>query len=130
MARRLEKWLSLWIAGAVLGGTVLGGTVLGFLWPGLFQGLAALEVASVNLPVAVLIPAMIFPTTVGVDVGALARVGDKPKGLVVTLAVDWAVNFTMAALGVLFFRRVFAGLIPPGDAQAYLAGLIPLGAAP
>jgi arsenite transporter len=121
-----EKWLSLWIAGAMIGGTVLG-----FLWPGLFAALAALEVASVNLVVAVLIWAMVFPMMVGVDLGALTRIGDRPKGLVVTLVVNWLVKpFSMAALGVLFFEHVFAGMIPPDDAQAYLAGLILLGAAP
>jgi arsenite transporter len=121
-----EKWLSLWIAGAMISGTVLG-----FLWPELFATLAALEVASVNFVVAVLIWAMVFPMMVGVDFGALRRIGDRPKGLVVTLVVNWLVKpFTMAALGVLFFEYVFAGLIPPDDAQAYLAGLILLGAAP
>ena len=121
-----DRWLSLWIAGAMIGGTVLG-----FLWPGLFATLAALEVASVNFVVAVLIWAMVFPMMVGVDFGALRRIGDRPKGLVVTLVVNWLVKpFTMAALGVLFFEYVFAGLIPPDDAQAYLAGLILLGAAP
>ena len=121
-----ERWLSLWIAAAIVAGTVLG-----FALPGVFGALAALEVASVNLAVAVLIWAMVFPMMVGVDLTALARIGDRPKGLVVTLAVNWLVKpFTMAALGVLFFEHVFAGLIPPADAEAYLAGLILLGAAP
>jgi arsenite transporter len=121
-----EKWLSLWIAAAMVGGTALG-----FALPGLFAALAALEVASVNLVVAVLIWAMVFPMMVGVDFGALARIGDRPKGLVVTLVVNWLVKrFTMAALGVLFFEHVFAGLIPQEDARGYLAGLILLGAAP
>ena len=121
-----EKWLSLWIAAAIAVGTALG-----YAAPGLFAALAALELASVNLAVAVLIWAMIFPMMVGVDFGALAHIGDKPKGLVVTLVVNWLVKpFTMAALGVLFFEYVFAGLIAPDDAQAYLAGLILLGAAP
>jgi len=66
-----------------------------------------------------------------VDFGALRQVGDKPKGLVVTVVVNWLIKpFTMAALGVLFFNYFFAGLIPPDDAQAYLAGVILLGAAP
>ncbi|HCQ59405.1 MAG TPA: arsenical-resistance protein, partial [Sulfitobacter sp.] len=81
--------------------------------------------------VAVLIWAMVFPMMVGVDFGALRQVGEKPKGLVVTLMVNWLIKpFTMAALGVLFFNYIFAGLIPPDDAQAYLAGVILLGAAP
>jgi ACR3 family arsenite transporter len=81
--------------------------------------------------VAVLIWAMVYPMMVGVDFGSLAHVGDKPEGLAVTLVVNWLIKpFTMAALGVLFFNYVFAGLIPPDDAQAYLAGVILLGAAP
>ena len=121
-----ERWLSVWVALAIGAGLLLGN-----LFPGVFALLASLEVASVNLPVAVLIWAMVYPMMVGVDFGALSHVGDKPKGLVVTLVVNWLIKpFTMAALGVVFFNYVFAGLIPPEDAQAYLAGVILLGAAP
>lgn len=121
-----ERWLSVWVALAIGAGLLLGN-----LFPTVFAALAALEVASVNLPVAVLIWAMVYPMMVGVDFRALRQVGDKPKGLVVTLLVNWLIKpFTMAALGVLFFEIVFAGLIPPDDAQAYLAGVILLGAAP
>jgi ACR3 family arsenite transporter len=121
-----ERWLSLWVALAI--GAGLG---LGTLAPGAFAALAALEIASVNLPVAVLIWAMVFPMMVGVDFGALKQIGDRPKGLAITLAVNWLIKpFTMAALGVLFFNHIFAGLIPPEDAQSYLAGVILLGAAP
>ena len=121
-----ERWLSVWVALAIAAGLLLGN-----LFPGLFAALAALEIASVNLPVALLIWAMVYPMMVGVDFSALRRAGDKPKGLIVTLVVNWLIKpFTMAALGVLFFEVVFAGLIPPDDAQAYLAGVILLGAAP
>ncbi len=121
-----ERWLSVWVALAIGAGLLLGN-----LFPGLFSFLASLEVASVNLTVAVLIWAMVYPMMVGVDFGALRQVGDKPKGLAVTLVVNWLIKpFTMAALGVLFFEHVFADLIPPDDAQAYLAGVILLGAAP
>ena len=121
-----EKWLSLWVALALGAGLALGSLV-----PGLFQLLAAAEVARVNLVIAVLIWAMVYPMMVGVDFGALGQIGDRPKGLVVTLVVNWLIKpFTMAGLGVLFFHYVFAGLIPPEDAQAYLAGVILLGAAP
>lgn len=121
-----ERWLSVWVALAIAAGLLLGN-----LFPDLFGALASLEVASVNLPVAVLIWAMVYPMMVGVDFGALRQIGDKPKGLIVTLTVNWLIKpFTMAALGVLFFNYVFANLIPPDDAQAYLAGLILLGAAP
>ncbi len=121
-----ERWLSVWVALAIAAGLALGN-----LTPGVFAALAGLEIASVNLPVAVLIWAMVFPMMVGVDFNALRHVGDTPKGLVVTLVVNWLIKpFSMAALGVLFFNYVFAGLIPPDDAQAYLAGVILLGAAP
>lgn len=121
-----ERWLSVWVALSIAAGLLLGN-----LFPGVFGALAALEVASVNLPVAVLIWVMVYPMMVGVDFGALRQVGDKPKGLVVTLIVNWLIKpFTMAALGVLFFNYLFADLIPPDDAQAYLAGVILLGAAP
>lgn len=121
-----ERLLSLWVALAIAAGLLLGS-----LMPGVFEALAALEIASVNLPVAVLIWAMVYPMMVGVDFGALSHIGERPKGLIITLAVNWLIKpFTMAALGVLFFNHVFAGLIPPDDAQAYLAGVILLGAAP
>jgi arsenite transporter len=121
-----ERWLSVWVALAIGAGLILGN-----LFPGAFAALAALEVASVNLPVAVLIWAMVYPMMVGVDFTALRQVGNKPKGLAVTLVVNWLIKpFTMAALGVLFFEHVFASFIPPDDAQAYLAGVILLGAAP
>lgn len=121
-----ERWLSLWVALAIGAGLILGNLV-----PSLFGALASLEVAKVNLPVAVLIWAMVYPMMVGVDFGSLKHVGDKPKGLVITVIVNWLIKpFTMAALGVLFFEVIFADLIPPDDAQAYLAGVILLGAAP
>nr|WP_319949405.1 ACR3 family arsenite efflux transporter [uncultured Shimia sp.] len=121
-----ERYLSLWVALAIFAGLILG-----WMAPDLFQALAALEIASVNLPVAVLIWAMVFPMMVGVDFAALSHIGDRPKGIVITLVVNWLIKpFSMAALGVLFFQFVFADLIPADDAQAYLAGVILLGAAP
>ena len=121
-----EKWLSIWV-----GASILSGVALGVIIPDAFAALAKFEYASVNFAVAVLIWAMIFPMMVAVDFGALRRVGDKPKGLIITLVVNWLVKpFTMAALGVLFFEVVFADLIAPADAQEYIAGLILLGAAP
>ena len=121
-----ERLLSLWVALAIAAGLALGS-----LMPGVFQLLAGMEFASVNLPVAILIWAMVFPMMVGVDFGALRQIGERPKGLVITLVVNWLVKpFSMAALGVLFFEVVFAGLISPEDAQQYIAGVIILGAAP
>jgi arsenite transporter len=121
-----ERWLSLWVALAILAGLVLGNAV-----PELFAALAALEYASVNLPVALLIWAMIYPMMVAVDFASLRDIGQRPKGLVLTVAVNWLVKpFTMAGLAVLFFELLFADLIAPADAQQYIAGLILLGAAP
>ena len=121
-----ERYLSVWVALAMVAGIALGQVL-----PGVVGALAALEYANVNFAVAVLIWAMVWPMMIGVDFSSLARVGDKPKGLIITLVVNWLIKpFTMAALGVLFFRYVFAGLIPPEDADGYLAGLILLGAAP
>jgi ACR3 family arsenite transporter len=121
-----ERWLTLWVALCILAGLVLGN-----LAPGLFGALAALEVASVNLVVAVLIWAMVYPMMIAVDLGSLKAVGQRPKGLIITLAVNWLIKpFTMAALAVLFFEHVFAGLIDPDRAPEYIAGLILLGAAP
>tara|TARA_R110000782_G_scaffold117364_4_gene207795 strand:- start:115789 stop:116859 length:1071 start_codon:yes stop_codon:yes gene_type:complete len=121
-----EKWLSIWVGAAILVGITLGN-----LAPGIFSALASIEYASVNLVVAVLIWAMIFPMMIAVDFGAVRRVRDRPKGLIITLVVNWLIKpFTMAALGLLFFEVVFADLIAPADAQQYIAGLILLGAAP
>lgn len=99
--------------------------------PGLFGLLAGLEYASVNLVVAVLIWAMVYPMMIAIDLGSLRDVGRRPRGLVITLVINWLIKpFTMAALGVLFFNQVFAGLIDPDKAPEYIAGLILLGAAP
>jgi ACR3 family arsenite transporter len=121
-----ERGLSLWVALAILAGLALGN-----LLPGLFEVLAGLELARVNLVVAVLIWAMVYPMMVSVDFASLRHIGDKPKGLVITLVVNWLIKpFTMALLGVLFFEGLFAQWIDPVDAQQYIAGLILLGAAP
>ena len=121
-----ERFLSVWVGLAIVAGVALGLAV-----PGLFQAVAAFEVAHVNLAVAVFIWVMIYPMMIGVDPSSLMRVAEQPKGLVITLAVNWLVKpFTMAFLGVLFFKHVFAGLIPPAEADGYVAGLILLGAAP
>jgi ACR3 family arsenite transporter len=121
-----ERYLSAWVALCIVAGIGLGQVL-----PGVFEALAALEYANVNFAVAVLIWAMVWPMMIAVDFASLKRVGDRPKGLLITLAVNWLIKpFTMAALGVVFFKHVFAGLIPPADADGYIAGLILLGAAP
>lgn len=121
-----ERYLSVWVALAIAGGIALGKVM-----PGVFGALAGLEYANVNLPVAILIWAMVWPMMIGVDFASLKGVAKKPKGLVITLVVNWVIKpFTMAALGVLFFKHIFSGLIPLADADGYIAGLILLGAAP
>lgn len=121
-----ERWLTLWIALCILAGLLLGN-----LMPDLFAALAGLEYASVNLVVAILIWAMVYPMMIAIDFGSLKDVGRRPKGLVITLVINWLIKpFTMAALGVLFFNHLFAGLIDPAKAPEYIAGLILLGAAP
>jgi len=121
-----ERWLTLWVALCILAGLALGNVM-----PGLFGALAGLEFASVNLVVAVLIWAMVYPMMIAIDFGSLKAVGEKPKGLIITLAINWLIKpFTMAALAVLFFNYLFAGLIDPAKAPEYIAGLILLGAAP
>jgi ACR3 family arsenite transporter len=123
---RFERLLTLWVAVAMVAGIALGS-----LAPGLVHAIAAAEVASINLVVAVLIWAMVYPMMVNVDFGAVAGVAKQPKGLLVTLVVNWLIKpFTMAALAVLFFEVVFASWIAPEDAAQYIAGLILLGAAP
>jgi arsenite transporter len=121
-----ERWLSLWVALCILAGLLLGN-----LMPELFAALAGLEYASVNLVVAILIWAMVYPMMIAIDFGSLKDVGRRPKGLVITLVINWLIKpFTMAALGVLFFNHLFASLIDPAKAPEYIAGLILLGAAP
>ena len=121
-----ERYLSVWVALCILAGIGLAQIV-----PGVFAALAALEYANVNFAVAVLIWAMVWPMMIAVDFGSLKRIGERPKGLVITLVVNWLVKpFTMAFLGVVFFKHIFAGLIPPAEADGYIAGLILLGAAP
>lgn len=121
-----ERYLSVWV-----GLCILAGISLGTLLPGLFQSIATIEYASVNLVVAVFIWVMIYPMMVNVDFATLKDVGKKPKGLCVTLIVNWLIKpFTMAALGILFFEHIYAGVIAPDTAKEYIAGMILLGVAP
>jgi arsenite transporter len=121
-----ERYLTVWVCLAMLAGVGLGLTA-----PGVPQAIAALEFAHVNLVVAVLIWAMVYPMMIQIDWGAVKDVRRKPQGLALTLVVNWLIKpFTMAALGVLFFQYVFADLVSPADAQQYIAGMILLGVAP
>ena len=121
-----ERYLSVWVALCIAAGVLLG-----VIWPSLFEQVAGLEYAHVNLVVAVLIWVMIYPMMVQVDFRSLREVGRRPRGLVLTLVINWLVKpFTMAALGWLFFRVIFADLVDPATATEYIAGMILLGVAP
>ncbi len=121
-----ERYLTLWVALAMATGVGLG------LWvPSVFEAVAALEFAQVNLVVAVFIWVMIYPMMVQIDWQVVRQVGERPKGLLLTLVINWAVKpFTMAALGVLFFEHLFAGWVDPASANEYIAGMVLLGVAP
>lgn len=121
-----ERYLSVWVASCIVVGVVVGA-----LFPEIFQRIAAIEYANVNLVVAIFIWVMIYPMMVNVDFAALKDIGKKPKGLCITLVVNWLIKpFTMAALGILFFENIFAGLVEPESAKEYIAGMILLGVAP
>jgi len=121
-----ERFLTVWVA---LG--IAAGVVLGLLIPGVFQAIAQIEFAHVNLVVAVLIWIMIYPMMIQIDWSAVKDIHKKPQGLFLTLVINWLVKpFTMAALGVLFFQYIFAPWVDPQSAQEYIAGMILLGVAP
>lgn len=121
-----ERYLTIWVA---LG--IAAGVGLGLVLPGFFLAVAGLEIAQVNLVVAVFIWVMIYPMMIQVDWAAIKDVGKKPQGLLLTLAVNWLIKpFTMAALGVLFFQYIFAPWVDPQSASEYIAGMILLGVAP
>ena len=121
-----ERWLSLWVALCIAAGIVLGQAL-----PGPVQALGRMEVARVNVPVGLLIWVMIVPMLVRIDFAAIGQVAAHWRGIAVTLAVNWLVKpFSMAFLGWLFLRHVFAGMLPAGQVDAYVAGLILLAAAP
>ena len=121
-----ERYLTLWVALCIVAGIAIG-----WLAPGLFQAIAAAEIASVNLPVALLIWLMIIPMLVKIDFGALQRVTEHWRGIGVTLFINWAVKpFSMALLGWIFIAWLFRPLLPPDQVNSYIAGLILLAAAP
>lgn len=120
------RYLSLWVGLCILTGIGLGSS-----FPSLFELVAGLEYANVNFVVAVLIWVMIYPMMTQVDFSSLNDLGRRPRGLCITLVVNWLVKpFTMAALGILFFEHVFAGVVEPHTAKEYMAGMILLGVAP
>jgi ACR3 family arsenite transporter len=123
---RFERYLTLWV-----GLCIVAGIMLGHYLPASFQAVGAMEIAQVNLPVALLIWLMIIPMLLKVDFAALHRVKQHWKGISITLFINWAVKpFSMALLGWLFVRGVFAPYLPAEQLDSYIAGLILLAAAP
>ena len=121
-----ERYLTVWVALCIVAGIALGQ-----LFPSLFQAVGRMEIARVNIPVGLLIWVMIIPMLVKIDFGALAQVKGHWRGIGVTLFVNWAVKpFSMALLGWLFIRHVFAPYLPAEQLDSYIAGLILLAAAP
>ena len=121
-----ERWLTLWVALCIVAGVILGQQL-----PGPVQALGRMELARVNVPVGILIWVMIIPMLVRVDFGALHRIKEHVRGIGVTLVVNWLVKpFSMALLGWVFIRHLFAPYLPAGQIDSYIAGLILLAAAP
>ena len=121
-----ERYLTVWVAACIFTGVALGHFI-----PAPFHAIGRMEIAQVNLPVAVLIWLMIVPMLLKIDFGALHRVKEHWKGIGVTLFVNWAVKpFSMALLGWLFIGTVFRPYLPAGQIDSYIAGLILLAAAP
>ena len=121
-----ERYLTLWV-----GLCIVAGVAAGHFFPSLFQAIGGLELARVNLPMAALIWLMIVPMLVRIDFAALRQVGSHWRGIGVTLFVNWAIKpFSMALLGWLFIGWLFRPLLPAGQIDSYIAGLIILAAAP
>ncbi|WP_037150359.1 ACR3 family arsenite efflux transporter [Rhizobium freirei] len=121
-----ERYLTVWVFLCIIVGVALG-----YLMPGVFHAIGSAEIAKVNIPVAALIWLMIIPMLVKVDFAALSQVGRHWRGIGVTLLINWAVKpFSMALLGWLFIGWLFRPLLPAGQIDSYIAGLIILAAAP
>src|SRR5579885_163039 len=121
-----ERYLTLWVALCIVAGVALG-----HVMPGVFHAIGAAEIAKVNLPVAALIWLMIVPMLVKIDFGALDQVKQHWRGMGVTLFINWAIKpFSMALLGFIFIKHVFAPYLPASQIDSYIAGLIILAAAP
>lgn len=121
-----ERYLTLWVAGCIVLGTALGRWL-----PDTFAAIGAMEVAKVNLPIALLIWLMIVPMLLKIDLGAMRQVGRHWKGMGVTLFINWVVKpLSMALFAWLFLRHVFPRYLPIDQIDSYVAGLILLAAAP
>jgi arsenite transporter len=121
-----ERWLSVWVG---LG--IVAGVGLGLIVPSAFVWASEQSVAQVNVIVAVLVWVMIYPMMVQINWAAILEVGEQPKGLFLTIVVNWAIKpFTMAAIAVLFFKFIWADIVPLQTAEEVIAGMILLGVAP
>lgn len=121
-----ERYLSLWVILCIVGGVVLG-KVLG----NSISVLSEMSIATVNIPVAVLVWLMIFPMMVQIDFGSIKNVGKNPRGLALTLVINWLIKpFSMAFFAWIFYDKLFSAFLAPDLAQEYIAGAIILGAAP
>ena len=121
-----ERYLTVWVFLCIIAGIALGQML-----PGVFQAVGRMEIAQVNLPVGLLIWVMIIPMLLRVDFGALHQISTHWKGIGITLFINWAVKpFSMALLGYIFVRQVFAEWLPADQLDSYIAGLILLAAAP
>jgi len=121
-----ERWLTLWVALCIVAGIALGQIV-----PAPFHALGNLTVAQVNLPIAALVWLMIVPMLLKIDMAALGQVRAHWRGIAVTVGVNWLVKpFSMALLGAIFIGWLFRPLLPAGQVDSYIAGLILLAAAP
>jgi len=121
-----EKYLSIWVALCIVGGIVLGKRLGSSI-----SVLSEMNIATVNIPVATLVWLMIFPMMVQIDFSSIKDVGRNPKGLALTLIVNWIIKpFTMAFFAWIFFDKIFSAYISPELASEYIAGAILLGAAP
>src|SRR5690554_1244551 len=121
-----EKYLTLWVALGILGGIAIGhlaGDSMAFI--------SNLEIARVNIPVAILIWLMIYPMMLQIDFSSIKKIGKRPKGVVLTLVVNWLIKpFTMAFFAWLFFSKLYQACITPEIVSEYIAGAIILAAAP
>lgn len=121
-----ERYLSLWVVLCIVGGIILG-KVLGSS----ITVLSEINIATVNIPVAILVWLMIFPMMVQIDFSSIKDVGKNPKGLILTLVINWLIKpFTMAFFAWIFFDKLYSAYLTPEMAQEYIAGAIILGAAP
>jgi ACR3 family arsenite transporter len=121
-----ERYLTVWV-----GLCIIAGIAIGQLTGDSIKVLSDLNISTVNIPVAILVWLMIYPMMVQIDFSSISKVGSNPKGLALTLVINWLIKpFTMAFFAWIFFDKLYAAYLTPSLAQEYIAGAILLGAAP